>query len=299
LSTFSPHGPQVTRHVRAALADCAEVVATNLPGKPSNRSRRECCWARKGSLWLRLLGAKRGRRYDHERDEGGDLINLIAREGGVNLSRAIRLAADYLASSAPRSTLAKPHQQSADDDDAEARTPAALRLWDEGKPLVGTLGEVYFVEHRGLNIHALDLDDALRWNTNIKAVVALMTDALTGEPTGVHCTFLDTGGAKLGRKILGHRGVVRLSPDREVTMGLGITEGVEDGMSVLLSRWAPLWAVTSAGAIARFPLLAGLECLTIFTDGDMPGMRVAEACAARWRDAGAEVCISARWRSAT
>jgi hypothetical protein len=99
-------------------------------------------------------------------------------------------------------------------------------------------------------------------------------------------------GAKLERKMLGLQGVVRLSPDCEVALGLGITEGIEDGLAVLLSGWAPVWAATSAGAIARFPVLAGIEALTIFADADGPGTRTADTCAARWRSAGVDVCIS-------
>lgn len=74
--------------------------------------------------------------------------------------------------------------------------------------------------------------------------------------------------------------------------GLGISEGIEDGLAVLLSGWAPVWAATSAGAIARFPVLAGIMALTIFADADEPGIAAARKCAAQWRDAGREVRVS-------
>jgi hypothetical protein len=100
------------------------------------------------------------------------------------------------------------------------------------------------------------------------------------------------------RKMLGRQGVVRLSPDSEVTMGIGITEGVEDAIAVLLSGWAPVWAATSSGAIARFPVLSDIDALTIFADADGPGIREAEKCAARWHNAQRDVCIAAPRRSA-
>lgn len=165
-------------------------------------------------------------------------------------------------------------------------------------PLVGTLAVRYFVEYRRLDITPLDLDHSLRWHVGIRAVVALMTDPVSNEPIGIHRTFLDADGAKLQRKMLGRQGVVRLSPDEEVTMGLGITEGVEDGLAVLLSGWAPVWAATSAGAIARFPLLAGIEALTIFSDADSAGMQSAATCRDRWLSAGREVAIAAPQRIA-
>lgn len=162
----------------------------------------------------------------------------------------------------------------------------------ETVPLAGSLAERYFVEHRKLEIARLDLNHCLRWHGRIQAVVALMTDPISNEAVGIHRTFLDVDGAKVARKMLGRQGVVRLSPDNEVTMGLGITEGVEDGLAVLLSGWAPVWAATSAGAIAHFPVLVGIEALTIFADADGSGTRAADTCAARWRSAGVDVCIS-------
>jgi hypothetical protein len=58
----------------------------------------------------------------------------------------------------------------------------------------------------------------------------------------------------------------------------------------VLSGWTR--CATSAGAIARFPVLAGIEALTIFADADAPGMQAAEICATRWRAAGCETRIT-------
>jgi len=101
------------------------------------------------------------------------------------------------------------------------------------------------LEHRTLDVRLLDLDHALRWHCAKRAVVALMTDPVTGGPIGVHRTYLDPEGAKIERKMLGRRGVIRLSPDDAVTMGLGIAEGVEDGIAILLLGRSPVWVATS------------------------------------------------------
>ena len=159
-------------------------------------------------------------------------------------------------------------------------------------PLKGTLGERYFIEQRKLAIDAIPLDHALRWNSHAGAVIALMTDAETGETIGVHRTFLDSAGAKRERKMLGRQGVVRLSPEDAVSTGLGIAEGIEDALAVLLSGWSPVWAATSAGAIARLPVLAGIETLTVFADADEPGLVAARACCDSWRRAGREAMIT-------
>ena len=286
------HTPIV--EVARALANQAEDISVALLGEPTSKSRDEFRWGKHGSLWLNRSGADRGRWYDHEHGVGGDLLDLIGREHGVQLGDAIRIAErDYLggAEMRPAPRRSRPSAPAATND-TDARTKAALRIWDETVPLAGTLAERYLVGHRRLDIGRLALDHALRWHPGIGAVVALMTDAVSGEAIGIHRTFLDADGAKLERKMLGRQGVVRLSPDSEVTMGLGITEGIEDGLAVLLSGWAPVWAATSAGAIVRFPVLAGIEALTVFADADTPGIQAAEACAARWRAAGREARIT-------
>jgi putative DNA primase/helicase len=183
------------------------------------------------------------------------------------------------------------------DDDKRGRIDGARRFWKETAPLAGTLGERYFIEHRGLAIGALVRQlPHLRWHPRARAVVALMTDAVSGEPVGVHRTFLNPDGVKIERKMLGIQGIVRLSVDDAVTTSLGLTEGIEDGFAVLLSGWSPVWVATSAGAIARFPILGGIESLTVFADADAAGLQSAESCRDRWRLAGREAVIAAPGR---
>jgi len=123
-------------------------------------------------------------------------------------------------------------------------------------------------------------------------VALSVDDAVTNEPVGVHRTFLNPDGTKRERKMLGRQGVIRLSPDEEVTLGLGICEGIEDGLAVLLSGWAPIWCATSAGAIERFPILSGIGCLTIHADYDNIGISAAQICADRWIAAGRDAFVS-------
>ena len=47
----------------------------------------------------------------------------------------------------------------------------------------------------------------------------------------------------------------------------------------------------SAGGVARFPVLAGIECLWIAVDHDPAGLRAARACAQRWQAAGREAFL--------
>jgi len=189
-------------------------------------------------------------------------------------------------------------------DDAE-RAPSptldlARRLWREAGPAAGTVVESY-LEHRGLRLAAgMPLRFHERaWRNGANgppgpAMVALMTCAIGNEPTGVHVTYLrgDGRGKADGpaqKVMLGKRGVIRLSPDEEVTLGIGLAEGIETAVAVMQRLdWRPVWAATCAGAVASFPVLRGIEAITIFADCDSAGTRAAETCARRWSEAGRE-----------
>jgi len=132
------------------------------------------------------------------------------------------------------------------------------------------------------------------------AMVARITDVITGKPLSLHFTFLlpdGSGKAPVERqKILlkGHRkagGVIRLTDDAEVTSGLGIAEGIETALSVMQFGWQPVWASIDAGNIAAFPVQSDIECLTIFADNDNVGFTAAKKCCSRWQLAGRETKI--------
>jgi hypothetical protein len=99
-------------------------------------------------------------------------------------------------------------------------------------------------------------------------MVALFRDIISDEPCGVHRTFLDAEGRKLGRKMLGRAkgAAIKLDPDDAVTAGLFLGEGVETTMTGRQYGLSPAWALGSAVAIGQFPLLAGIEVITIFAE---------------------------------
>jgi hypothetical protein len=76
-------------------------------------------------------------------------------------------------------------------------------------------------------------------------------------------------------------------------MGLVVCEGVETGIAIYQSGLRPVWACGGAGSLTNFPVLGGIEALTIAADADEPGRRAAEICAARWREAEREVVVVA------
>ena len=196
-----------------ALTERCEEVSVALLGRPSSTSDRELRFGKHGSFALRRDGAKRGCWYDHERGEGGDMLKLLAREHGVRLGEAIRIAKrDYLGGV---NALPRP-QPALQQVDGSGTKEVASRIWREAIALAGTLGERYFGEYRRLDIRALDLDHVLRWHNKYRCIIALMTTPAEDKPSGIHRTFLNTDGSKRDRKMLGRAGVIRLSRDDAV-----------------------------------------------------------------------------------
>jgi hypothetical protein len=133
------------------------------------------------------------------------------------------------------------------------------------------------------------------------SLCARVTDAVTNKPLTLHFTRLAADGhGKAGTeqdKLLlgGHRkkgGVVRLWPNEAVTHGLALAEGTESALAAA-HLFQPVWAAIDAGNMAQFPVLAGIESLTIFADHDDAGLKAAKECARRWHAAGREVHIRA------
>ena len=124
---------------------------------------------------------------------------------------------------------------------------------------------------------------------------ALLRDIATNAPCGIHRTFLTPAGKRFDKKMLGRSkgAAIKIVADDEVTIGLGIAEGVETALSILSTGWGPMWALGSAGAVRRFPVLSGIEALSIFADHDDSGAGedAAAACAERWANS-AEVTIA-------
>ena len=80
----------------------------------------------------------------------------------------------------------------------------------------------------------------------------------------------------------------------------GIAEGIETALAVIGNfGFRPVWATLSASAMAAFPVLSGVECLTIFADNDHPKLhgnqyrQAGNSAARRARSAGPRQTASA------
>jgi putative DNA primase/helicase len=306
MSTSSHHGTPAAE-VAARLADSIADLTRHLTGtEPTSRNGHELRWRGKGSLGVHASGPKRGWFHDNEADKHGDALALVAHLRGCSMREAYHWALAWLGMKggqsprqAPRRPEPPPDPPQRPPETDRAKVELAAGLWREARPAAGSPVERY-LGGRGLT---LPPDAPLRFHPacprsteRLPAMVALMSDPATGQPCGVHRTFLAPDGAGKApgktKMMLGGAGVVRLVPDAEVTAALGIAEGIETALAVMQRYgWAPVWAAGSAGGIKRLPVLVGIEALTVFPDADDDGasMDAAQECAARWQAAGREV----------
>lgn len=283
----------LARELDARVTD----LAVDLLGDPTAKERGEWRWRRRGSLAVVVTGPRRGAWFDHEAGTGGDALGLVRHVLDCGTAEAIRWAAEWLGGAA-----VQPPRRDEPETPPLPVSDAWRRLWSEARDPAGTVVERYLAG-RGLALPP-ERSEVLRFHPacpfkgeRVPAMLALLRDARTNEPCGLHRTTLLPGGSdrdrKRGKAMLGRAGgaVIKIVADAEVTNGLGIAEGIETALAVLGIGWSPVWAAGSAGTIAQFPVLPGIEALTIFADPDEAGQRAARACAARWVEAGHSVMI--------
>lgn len=188
-----------------------------------------------------------------------------------------------------------------DDRDEAGRTARALSLWEAAQSPSGTPVETY-LSRRGLVLPKGAAGEAIRWHPacpfgphRCGAMLALVRHITTNEPVGLHRTAITADGVKSGdlgsggRMMLGRTagGVVKLTCDAEVTLALGIGEGIESTLSLQKHPEfgdTPVWTTLSARQLADLPLLSGIEALWIAVDNDDAGRAAAQVTAERWRE---------------
>jgi putative DNA primase/helicase len=176
----------------------------------------------------------------------------------------------------------------------------ALRLWSESISACDTIVETHYLRSRQLMLPDQPID-TLRFHPSCPfgsgvrhpCMMALYRDIKTNEPKAIHRTALTVDGKKIDRRALGPKAgcAIKLSSNEDVTQGLTIAEGIETALAGMALNFRPTWALGDAGAIAKFPVLAGIECLTILVDNDASGTGQTSAleCSRRWTSMGCEV----------
>jgi DNA polymerase bacteriophage-type len=223
----------------------------------------------------------------------GDRIDWLMAIKGHSRAEAVNLLKNWDGPVTPR-------QPSVSDD--VVKRASALRLWEEARPIAGTLAARYLADIRHINLDALPagIDDVLRFHPccpfgssmRHPCLLALMRNTVTDTPTGIHRIALTPDARKIERRMLGHAGVVKLWPaGAQLVVGEGI-ETVLAAATRIPYRDAPLrpaWAMLSAAPLEYLPVLPGVERLIILVDHDPAGTRAARICTDRWQRAGRTV----------
>jgi len=169
---------------------------------------------------------------------------------------------------------------------------AGLALWRQGVDPRGTLTDRYLASRR------LDLGEdlaggVLRWHPGIGALLALFRSIESNRPQAICRTFIDGKGRKIKRMFVGPVGgaAIKLDADENVTNGLHVGEGLESCMAARQLGLRPTWALGSSGAVAAFPVIGGIQALSLLREHDEASERACEAAATRWATAGREVFV--------
>ena len=188
----------------------------------------------------------------------------------------------------------------------QKRTRQALTLWNEAQSCRSSPIENYLYYTRSIG-DWLDtfpfVDKVFRYHPScpfgserVPCMLALVREIKTNAPVAIHRTALTTGPRpeRIDRKSLGPTagGAIKISPDHEVHSGLLIGEGIETVLSASkLLQFKPVWSLIDKNGIAKFPILSGIESVTIAVDNDPggDGQRAATECVQRLTQASVEV----------
>jgi putative DNA primase/helicase len=178
----------------------------------------------------------------------------------------------------------------------------AVRLWREGVDPRGTLAQRYLNEQRRLDLpddiagRVLRFHGACPWGSERRPCMLTAFRLIADDRlVAVHRTALTDRGEKIDRMMLGPvaGAAIKIDDDTDVEQSLTICEGFETGLAGRQLGFRPVWALGSAGAIGAFPVLAGINALTIFAETDKKGTnkKNVRACEQRWVAAGQEALI--------
>ena len=175
---------------------------------------------------------------------GGDVIALVQHLDGCSFSEAVEL----LSGKETERPQVRPQERPAREP-ASNNSGKALGIWREALHPCRTLVETYLA-HRGIILPDEAAGAAIRFHPacpfkacRTRTMVALVRDIITDKPKAIHRTALTAEGMRAwidGDDRLGlgpvAGGAVKLTPDEDVTLCLGVGEGVESTLSLARGR---------------------------------------------------------------
>ena len=247
------------------------------------------------SFTMRLTGAEAGLGFDWATGEKFDIIDVIGQSRRLPRAEAIALARFRLGHPVESFDAYTEKQKSPEELAREAEKKAkdiaaAAAIWNQCDDVLGTAAETY-LRRRGID---QTLPMSLRfhprldyWDVNddgnpvkvgqFPALVCMVQQA-DGSFCGIQRIYLATDGSgkapvrspkKAYGSIIG--GAVRCCDDDDIRGEVGITEGIEDALSIPhLYDGKPAWAAVSAAGMAGILLPAYITHPVFFPDNDPP-----------------------------
>ena len=296
-------GPVAVTDWVAVMGD----VAVALLGEPNAAlsSERELRYGRRGSLAVHIAGPYAGQFRDHEAGQSGGVLDLVQRECGGDRCEAWAwlCAHGFLSGQSVPARQRHPgavltHSTGADL--SRSKRAYAHQLWEEARPLRGTLAEAY-LHRRGVEVTGAR---ALRFHPRLRHPV---------EPGGLPCLVAcvqDCGGRFLGIQRTYLQGPHK-APVRPVRMSLGkltggavrlaepadgvllVGEGIESAAAAMQQFDTPGWAALGTPGLRALVVPEAVREVVIAADRDAPGLEAAATLAERLEAEGRRVTIVA------
>jgi hypothetical protein len=175
-------------------------------------------------------------------------------------------------------------------------------IWKDSSDPRGSVVERYLAS-RGLELFDDMAGRVVRFHPNcpfgpgqrLPCMVTAFRSIVTDKLQAIHRSALTSDGKKIDRKMLGSVGgaAIKITADTDVEEGVAIGEGFETCLAARALGFSPVWALGSAQAIASFPVLPGIEALTILSEDDKTGAnrKAMGTCAERWTKNDREVLV--------
>jgi hypothetical protein len=326
-STRGPIPQYVVDEIRDALPPSAVIsryVQLRKPGRewkglsPFNKERTPSFFVNdEKRMW-----------HDFSSDQGGDVFDFLMKMEGMTFREAAQRCAEMAGISIPNigtvRAIISPEAMVMAAAEREERRRAELQEKAERERRMGNLAKAIaggscafrlgdgsppalFLESRGLLMpahmspRALLFHSACPYNNDgdeitAPSLIGIYRDIGTDKVKAISRRPLTPEGRSLSKPIsLGPtRGcAIKLSADEDITYGLHLAEGITSALGAAMLGLVPIWAAGGTGNIRTFPVLAGIDALTITADHDASGagQEAANECFARWSDAGREAFI--------
>jgi putative DNA primase/helicase len=255
---------------------------------------------RLGNKGARVYDTRKGLYNDFEAGTGGDGFSFVQALTGCNFAEVAHIVAAFAGSnySQPKS-IVKAANKVVDNN----LCAKAMQIWNEAKPLQNGDVVMNYLQKRAITLTTAQINN-VRFHsalyhptTKLKhyAMVALYRD-VQGNPQAIHRTYLTLSGEKLQGEGINPKLMLapskgcalRLSP---IAATIGLTEGIENALSVTLMTGFSCWAVGSASGLSNVQLPDAIREVMIFRDNDQAGIEASEKACNRFAQQGLKARI--------